>query len=92
MTRAERLRCIGQRIACFRRRRHWTQQELAEKIHRSPGTVSRIERGCYNGTLPLDILIDMADALHVRLFLVFITEEDIFQLLKGNLTSWAIEP
>ncbi len=90
--RDDRLRQIGQRIACFRRQKHWTQAELAEQIHRGLSTVSRIERGRYNGTLPLDILIDMADALDVRLFLFFLTKEDAAMMQERIVIPWAIEP
>jgi len=43
------LKRLGQQIALARRRRHWTQQMLADRIEASVSTVRRMEEG-FTGT------------------------------------------
>lgn len=62
---------IGRRVAYYRKQNHWTQQELAQRIHRSVSTVSRIERGAYNHNIPLATLADITHALQIHLKDIF---------------------
>lgn len=39
------LRELGRRIAAYRRKAGWTQEQLAERLRVTPETVSRFERG-----------------------------------------------
>lgn len=85
------LRWIGYRVSYFRKRQHMTQKELAEKIHRADSVVSRIERGRYNTDLSLSLLLDLAHALNIRLFILFIPEDEpAFQNEEEN--QWETEP
>lgn len=77
------LRQIGERVAYFRRQHHWTQQELADRIHRSLSTVSRIERGGYKGSLPLHVLMDMAEVMQISLAQLFLSEDVLLISKKG---------
>ena len=54
---------IGRQVAFYRKKQGLTQSELAQMIHRSYGTISRIERGKYNKNIPLATLLDIAGAL-----------------------------
>jgi transcriptional regulator with XRE-family HTH domain len=56
---------IGQSIAEHRRALDLTQEELAERVGTSPEWVSQVERGV--GKPSLDLLLKVADALHVPL-------------------------
>lgn len=67
---------IGHRIAYFRKQKHWTQQELADRIYRNVSVISRVEQGKYNSGLSLGLLVDIVNALQVRLFVLFLMEED----------------
>ena len=57
---------IGRQVAFYRKKQGLTQSELAEMIHRSYGTISRIERGKYNKNIPLATLLDIACALGIN--------------------------
>jgi transcriptional regulator with XRE-family HTH domain len=46
---ARSLNRLGQAISLARRRRHWTQQDLADRIGASANTLRRMEAG-YSGT------------------------------------------
>lgn len=70
-------RCIGAKVAYFRTIRAFSQEEFAQKIGISKSTLSKIERGRYNGGLSLTILMDIADGLGVELpSLLIFTEEE----------------
>lgn len=57
---------IGRQVAFYRKKQGLTQSELAQMIHRSYGTISRIERGKYNQNIPLATLLDIAGALGIN--------------------------
>ncbi len=70
-------RCIGAKVAYFRTIRAFSQEEFAQKIGISKSTLSKIERGRYNGGLSLTMLMDIADGLGVELpSLLIFTEEE----------------
>lgn len=58
----------GDRLRGFRRRRGWTQEQLAEAAGLSPGVVKKIERG---GTARLETYHALARALRVKTSALF---------------------
>ena len=61
---------IGLRIAYFRKLRHLTQAEFANKISINKNYLSHIESGSTNKVLSLPLLIKIAKALDVELALL----------------------
>ena len=61
------LKCIGFRIAYFRKLNEMTQAELAEKVHINKNYLSHIESGSANKAISLPLLIRIAKALDVNL-------------------------
>lgn len=61
---------IGLRIAYFRKLRHLTQAEFANKISMNKNYLSHIESGSANKVLSLPLLIKIAKALDVELALL----------------------
>ncbi|MCH3949862.1 MAG: helix-turn-helix transcriptional regulator [Acidaminococcus sp.] len=60
-----------------------SQAELGERAHLHPDTISRIERGTYNDSVPLSTLVDVAEALGVDVLdLVSMTD------LEKRLIHW----
>ena len=66
---------IGSRIKSLRRGKGLTQEALAERIGISSKYLSSIERGKENPTL--DTLIQLASALNVELFEIFLYAHEI---------------
>lgn len=64
---SEELRCIGLRIAYFRKLRNITQADLAEKVCINKNYLSHIESGSANKAVSLPVLIRIAQALKVDL-------------------------
>ena len=54
---------VGTRIKQVREQRGLTQKDIANRIHKSPATVSAYEVGMQ--TPPTDVLLSIAGALHV---------------------------
>ena len=73
----ERYRQIGLKIAYYRKLRGLTQEQLAEKVERTPAFIGHLEAPNVEKGISLDTLFDIADALNVppRRFLAF--EEDL---------------
>lgn len=70
-------RLIGAKIAYYRNISGLTQGGLAKKSHISKSTLSRIERGTYNQSVTISVLIDIADALRIDLqLLMSFTDEE----------------
>ncbi len=65
---------IGAKIAYFRALKDMSQDELAHRIHVSRGTLSKIERGSYDSSVSLDMLLDIADVMGLE-FSVFISSD-----------------
>ena len=72
-TYAEQYRQIGLKIAYYRRLRGFTQEQLAERIDRSPAFVGHVEAPNIKKAVSLDTLFAIAQALDVPTyrFLIF---------------------
>ena len=80
----EEIRCIGTRIAGFRKLRNMTQAELAEKLSINKNYLSHIENASANKTISLPMLIRISRALDVELALL----TDIDGLYKSDLKNF----
>lgn len=56
---------IGKKIKLYRKRSHWTIEELASRIYKSKATVSKYERG--EISIDVETLYDIAEALEVSI-------------------------
>lgn len=56
---------IGKKIRLYRKRSHWTIEELAVHIYKSKATVSKYERG--EIAIDIETLYDIAEALRVSI-------------------------
>ena len=68
---------IGLKIAYYRKLRGLTQEQLAEKISKTPAFIGHVEAPNIDKAVSLDTLFDIADALEVppERFLTF--EDDL---------------
>lgn len=64
---------LGLKIAYYRKLRGFTQEQLAEKIDRTPAFIGHVEAPNINKAISLDTLFDIAKVLDVPAykFLVF---------------------
>ena len=62
---AEQYRQIGLKIAYYRKLRGLTQEQLAEKVERTPAFIGHIEAPNINKAVSLDTLFDIASVLDV---------------------------
>lgn len=83
------LQRIGTRIRKARKKKKLTQDQLAEKIHKSVAYISRLENG--RGKPSLDMLVELMDALDMTPNEIFcgVTESTKPMLLKE--TEWLQE-
>ena len=58
-------RQIGAKIAYYRTLYGLEQSQLAEKVHISQSTLSRIERGKYGDNISISLLLDIAEGLEI---------------------------
>lgn len=58
-------RQIGAKIAYYRTLHGLEQNQLAEKVHISQSTLSRIERGKYGDNISVSLLLDIAEGLEI---------------------------
>ena len=58
-------RQIGAKIAYYRTLQGLEQNQLAEKVHISQSTLSRIERGKYGDNISISLLLDIAEGLEI---------------------------
>lgn len=74
---ADRYRKIGLKIAYYRKLRGLTQEQLAEKVNRTPAFIGHLEAPNVDKGISFDTLFDIADALNVppQRFLAF--DEDL---------------
>ena len=80
----EEMRCIGMRIAGFRRLRNLTQEELAYKLNINKTYLSQIENASANKNISLPMLIRISHALDVELALL----TDIDGVYKSDLKNF----
>lgn len=71
---SEEYRLIGLRIAYYRKLRHLTQDELAEKIGKSSAYIGSIEAPNINRSPSLDTLYDISFVLDVPIYKFFISD------------------
>ena len=67
---------IGAKVAYFRISNGLTQEEMADRVHLSRSTLSKIEHGNYNRSISLDLLMDIADGLGIDLAMLFVLDRD----------------
>ena len=80
----EEMRCIGMKIAGFRRLRNMTQEELAYKLNINKSYLSQIENASGNKNISLPMLIRISHALDVELALL----TDIDGVYKSDLKNF----
>lgn len=78
------LKCIGLRIAYFRKLKNITQATLAEKLFINKNYLSHIESGSANKAVSLPLLIRISKALDVDLSLL----TDLSDLKKNELSTF----
>ena len=80
----EEMRCIGMRIAGFRKLRNMTQAELADKLDINKNYLSHIESASANKSISLPMLIRISRVLDVELALL----TDIDGIYKSDLKNF----
>jgi transcriptional regulator with XRE-family HTH domain len=68
-------RQVGLKIAYYRKLRGLTQEQLAEKIKRTPAFIGHVEAPNVNKAVSLDTLFDIAIVLDVPAYKFLIFEE-----------------
>ena len=68
-------RQLGLRIAYYRKLRGLTQEELAERIERTPAFIGHVEAPNINKAVSLDTLFAIAEVLEVPAYKFLIFEE-----------------
>ena len=68
---------IGLKIAYYRKLRGLTQEQLAEKIDKTPAFIGHVEAPNINKAISLDTLFDIAHALDILPYKLLIFENDI---------------
>ena len=73
MEHSEKYRQIGLKVSYYRKLRGLTQEELAERVERTPAFIGHIEAPNIIKAVSLDTLFDIAEALdvHAYRFLLF---------------------
>jgi len=61
-----------------------SQTDVAKLANLHPDTISRLERGAYNDSVPLSTLIDIADALGIDVALLLSISEDEKKLIQWD--------
>lgn len=67
---------LGLKIAYYRKLRGLTQEELAEKIDRTPAFVGHVEAPNIQKAISLDTLFDIASVLDVPAYKFLLLEND----------------
>ena len=83
-------RQIGAKIAYYRTLYGLEQSQLADKVHISQSTLSRIERGKYGGNISIATLLDIAEGLEIdpSLLTDFTSLEKSMWAYKTLADSW----
>lgn len=67
---------LGLKIAYYRKLRGMTQEQLAEKIDRTPAFVGHVEAPNISKAVSLDTLFDIARVLDIPVYKFLIFEEE----------------
>lgn len=78
---------IGAKIAYYRTLRDMTQADLAKRAGISQSTLSKIERGKYNDSVPLSLLMDIAEGLQIDMALLVTFNETERNMWWSSITS-----
>ena len=68
-------RQLGLKIGYYRKLRGLTQEQLAERIDRTPAFIGHVEAPNINKAISLDTLFDIAEVLEVPAYKFLIFEE-----------------
>ena len=66
---------LGLKIAYYRKLRGLTQEQLAEKVDRTPAFIGHVEAPNIKKSVSLDTLFSIAEALEVPVYKFFMFEE-----------------
>ena len=66
---------IGNKVAYYRKLRNLTQDELADRVNISVSSLSKLERGKYNNSIPLSMLIMIAEGLRIDVSMLVTFDE-----------------
>ena len=66
---------LGLKIAYYRKLRGYTQEQLAEKIDRTPAFIGHVEAPNISKAVFLDTLFDIAKVLNVPVYKFFLFDE-----------------
>ncbi len=66
---------LGLKIAYYRKLRGLTQEQLAEKIERTPAFIGHVEAPNISKAISLDTLFDIAYVLDIPVYKFFLFEE-----------------
>ena len=67
---------LGLKIAYYRKLRGMTQEQLAEKIDRTPAFIGHVEAPNINKAVSLDTLFEIAKVLNVPAYKFLMFDED----------------
>ncbi len=67
---------LGLKIAYYRKLRGLTQEQLAEKIDRTPAFIGHVEAPNISKAVSLDTLFDIAKALDIPVYKFLVFDED----------------
>lgn len=68
---------IGLKISYYRKLRGLTQEQLAEKINKTPAFIGHVEAPNIRKAISLDTLFDIADMLEVPAYKFLIFDEQL---------------
>ena len=67
---------LGLKIAYYRKLRGLTQEQLAERIDRTPAFIGHVEAPNISKAVSLDTLFDIAKALDIPVYKFLVFDED----------------